>query len=410
LAAARRCWGTLKIMPRSCGCSLAEAVPAGHIPVFSPGHKLLSGLPMRRPAMPFHVASLVLLAFACSGPSAPLVIGFAYPAEGAYQISLQLARQTLAADGGREVIIRQPHFDSAPPDEFEMRQAQELAAIPGISAIVGHGSSGSSLAAAPIYNDSGLPHVNALATSRLLARSGPWTFSLIPDDAAEGAFIADFAAEQLGARTASIIYVNDGYGTGLRFGSAAAFAGRGIAVLDQAPIDGDSDLEVTLRAMLLHGEPDVLVVAARVAQSAAIARLVQRLSPGTRVIVGDGALVLPTLADSAGPAAGTIHIVSFWLPDSTPPVRDFVARFERLAGRAPTAFDALNYDALMLAATAARAGGGNRAKVADWLRRLGAAAPDYQGVSGPVSFTTRPRAGMTMARLENRQAVAAVPR
>jgi ABC-type branched-subunit amino acid transport system substrate-binding protein len=152
------------------------------------------------------------------------------------------------------------------------------------------------------------------------------------------------------------------------------------------------------------------VVAARVAQSAAIARLVQRLSPDTRVIVGDGALVLPALADSAGPAAGIIHIVSFWLPDSAPPVRDFVARFEQLAGRAPTAFDALNYDALMLAATAARAGGGNRARVADWLRRLGAGAPEYQGVSGPISFTTRPRAGMIMARLENRQAVAAVPR
>ena len=365
---------------------------------------------MRRPAMPFHVACLVLLALACSGPSEPLVIGFAYPAEGAYRISLELARQTLDADGGREVIIRLPHFDAAPPDDFELRQAQELAAIPGISAIVGHGSSGSSLAAAPVYNDSGLPHLNALATSRLLARAGPWTFSLIPDDASEGAFIADFAAEQLGARTASIIYVNDGYGTGLRFGSVAAFAGRGVTVLDQAPIDADTDLEVTLRAMLLHGEPEVLVVAARVAQSAAIARLAQRLAPGTRVIVGDGALVLPALADSAGSAAGNIHIVSFWVPDSTAAVRDFVARFERRAGRAPTAFDALHYDALMLAATAARAGGGNRAKVADWLRRLGAGAAEYQGVSGPISFTTRPRARMVMARLENRQAVAAVLR
>ena len=365
---------------------------------------------MRRPAMPFHVASLVLLAFACSGSPEPLVIGFAYPADGAYRVSLQLARQALAADGGREVTIRQPHFDAAPPDDFELRQAQELAAIPGICAIVGHGSSGSSLAAAPVYNDSGLPHLNALATSRLLAKSGPWTFSLIPDDASEGAFIADFAAEQLGARTASIIYVNDGYGTGLRFGSAAAFASRGVTVLDQAPVDGETDLEVTLRALLLHGEPDVLVVAARVAQSAAVARLVERLSPRTRVIVGDGALVLPVLADSAGTAAGNINIVSFWLPDSTPAVRDFVARFERLAGRAPTAFDALNYDALMLAAAAARAGNGDRAKVADWLRRLGAGEPEYQGVSGPISFTTRPRAGMVMARLENRQAVAAVPR
>ncbi len=365
---------------------------------------------MRRPAIPRHVASLVLLATACSGPPPPLVIGYAYPPDGGYNVSLQLARQTLAADGGPDVTIRQPHYDAGPSTDFELRQAQELSAIPGISAIVGHGSSGSSLAAAPVYNDSGLPHLNALATSRLLARSGPWTFSLIPDDAAEGRFIADFAARHLGARTASIIYVNDGYGTGLRFGSAAAFASHGITVLDQAPIDGHTDLEVTLRAMLLHGEPDVLVIAARLSQTAAITRLAQRLAPRARLIVGDGALVLPALADSAGPAAGAIHIVSFWLPDSTPAVRDFVARFQRIAGRAPTAFDVLNYDALMLAATAARAGGGDRRRVGAWLRGLGAGQPEYRGVSGPISFTTRPRAGMVMARLENRQAVAAVPR
>lgn len=364
---------------------------------------------MRRPAIAFHVASLALLSAGCSGPPQPLVIGYAYPAQGTYQPSLQLARQALAADGGPAVSIRQPHFDAQASGDFELRQAQELAAIPGISAIVGHGSSGSSLAAAPVYNDSGLPHLNALATTRLLPRSGPWTYSLIPDDAAEGAFIAGFAAQHFGARTASIVYVNDDYGTGLRFGSAAAFAGRGVTVLDQAPIDGDTDLEVTLRAMLLRGEPDVLVIAARLAQTATIARLAQRLAPRTRLIVGDGALELPALADSAGTAAGAIHIVSFWLPDSTPAVRDFVARFKRVAGRAPTAFDVLNYDALMLAATAARAGQGNREKVGAWLHRLGAGEPEYQGVSGAISFTSRPRTGMVMARLENRQAVAAVP-
>ena len=51
---------------------------------------------MRRPAIPCHVASLLLLATACSGPPPPLVIGYAYPPDGGYGASLQLARQTLA--------------------------------------------------------------------------------------------------------------------------------------------------------------------------------------------------------------------------------------------------------------------------------------------------------------------------
>jgi hypothetical protein len=64
----------------------------------------------------------------------------------------------------------------------------------------------------------------------------------------------------------------------------------------------------------------------------------------------------------------------------------------------------------MLAAAAARASRGDRARAGEWLRSLGAARPAFQGVSGAISFTTRPRTRMRMARIENGRAVAVEPR
>src|SRR5207245_5907500 len=70
--------------------------------------------------------------------------------------------------------------------------------------VVGHGSSRRSLVASSVYNEAGIPQITPTSTSRLLHAVGPWTFMLAPDDSAEGAFMAAFAAERLGARRVSI--------------------------------------------------------------------------------------------------------------------------------------------------------------------------------------------------------------
>ena len=71
------------------------------------------------------------------------------------------------------------------------------------------------------------------AMTDLVGVVGPWTFMLAPDDSAEGAFMAAFAAERLGAQRVSIFFVNDEYGAGLRDGVRAELQQRRVTVLDE---------------------------------------------------------------------------------------------------------------------------------------------------------------------------------
>jgi branched-chain amino acid transport system substrate-binding protein len=148
--------------------------------------------------------------------------------------------------------------------------------------------------------------------------------------------------------------------------------------------------------------PDVLLVAGRQRETGIIARLTQRRLSGLRIVAGDGALVLPALADNAGPAGDSVYVVAFWLPDAPDSLsRDFVTRVHRVVGRDPQSTDAMSHDALLLAATAIRAVGANRAAVRGYLRALGGSRPVFMGVTGPITFAPNRPSRLVMAQLRH---------
>ena len=280
-----------------------------------------------------------------------------------------------------------------------------LACRPAVMAVVGHDGSRASLAAAPVYNDAGIAQIVPTSTPRLLRRAGPWTFPVADDDSVEGALLADFAVRRLHARGITIFYHNDEYGLGLRDGVQAGLDRLAVPVLDEVRYDTWSDLETLVEASLARAPADVIVVAGRQHETARIARLVTARRPGTPIVAGDGALVLPALANEAGPAISAIYVAAFWLPDSSARSMAFVARFRRVAGRDPDPFDAMTHDALMLAATAIRTVGADRRAVRDYLASLGRSRPPYAGITGAVEFGVDRPARTVMAKVVNGRAV-----
>jgi ABC-type branched-subunit amino acid transport system substrate-binding protein len=110
--------------------------------------------------------------------------------------------------------------------------ASRLTQRADLAGVVFHQGSRESLLLAPMFREAQVPLLLTSATSRRLRETGPWTFMLAPDDSAEGAFIGSFAAARLGAHSATLFYVVDEYGTGLRDGVMSALRERGVAVLD----------------------------------------------------------------------------------------------------------------------------------------------------------------------------------
>jgi branched-chain amino acid transport system substrate-binding protein len=350
------------------------------------------------------VPGLVALAttLACRGAE-PALIGYAFdPSAGA--ASVAVARDEVASwpPGGPEVVFVFDSVTAGEPADIEIERAQRLVAVPGLVGVVGHAGSRGSVAAAPVYNEAGIPYVVPTSTSRLLRRAGPWTFTLAPDDSTEGAFIGEFVTTRLGARRVGVFYVNDEYGEGLRDGLRAYLLPRGVTLLSEVSFGPQSDVGLLVDAALRQGRPDVVISAGRWRETGALARFVTQRAPGVRVVAGDGAMFLPRLAEAAGPAASALYVVDFWVPDPGDSVSGaFVERFRRLAGRDPLGPQAMSHDGLLLLARAVREVGPNREAIRRYLESLGRERPPYPGLTGPIAFGAGRRHNLVMTRLVN---------
>jgi len=358
--------------------------------------------------IPVGVAVWLLVAlFACNGGAPRVaVIGYAFPLWGT--ATVQVARDEIATwpPGRAAIRIVYDSIIQGDPPDVEVMRAQRLAQTPNLVAVVGHGGSRGSLAAAPIYAAAGIPQIVPTGTSRLLRQAGPWAFLLAPDDSTEGALIGRFAAEGLGARRVLLFFTNDEYGVGLRDGVLAELAARDVAVLDTVGVDPTSDIATLFEASLRRGIPDVIVVAGRHVETGRVARAALGRVPRLRVVAGDGALLLPVLAELAGPAADSIYVVAFWLPDAPDSMsRAFVERYRRVTGHDPAPDDPMNHDALMLLAHAVRDVGPNRAAVRGYLESLGRTRPPYRGITGDITFQRARTRSLVMTRLRGGRVV-----
>ena len=91
--------------------------------------------------------------------------------------------------------------------EAAVRRAAASLVASGCSAIIGLSDTDQVLAAAPIAASAGVPFVTSGATSPRLTRQIPnWLFLACFGDNAQAAASAQFATDQLGARTAAILY------------------------------------------------------------------------------------------------------------------------------------------------------------------------------------------------------------
>ena len=95
-------------------------------------------------------------------------------------------------------------------NETDVRRAAANLVASGCSAIVGLSDTDQVLAAAPVAASAGVPFVTSGATSPRLTKQVPnWLFLACFGDNAQAAASAQFATDQLGARTAAIIYDKD---------------------------------------------------------------------------------------------------------------------------------------------------------------------------------------------------------
>lgn len=117
--------------------------------------------------------------------------------------------------------------------------AREIVEDDRVIGVIGHQTSATSEAAAPIYAEAGIPVITPSATADQLGVDNDWFFRTVFDNAAEGQGLADYGIAILGGGTTAVISGNTSYGRSLAAGYANTWtaAGQQLLVEAEVPVD-----------------------------------------------------------------------------------------------------------------------------------------------------------------------------
>jgi len=336
-----------------------------------------------------------LLFSACSVSSGPVRIGLAGslsdPVGVPMKHAAELAVEEINAAGGiagrpLELVERD---DFADPDSAVFVATDLYEA--GVSAVIGHLFSGTTLAAAPVYNGGSDPVVaiSPSSSSPEVSTAGDYTFRICPSDLAHGAALARWVHDTLGLRRGAVLYLNDQYGRGVRQTFVKDFTRRGGMLQSIDPYLGDiPHVGPYLDRLAKAGRTDFLVVAGNRTEAEEILRQARKRGLTMPVLGGDGLEGI----EAAGGLAEGVYLSSAYLPTlATPANKAFLKAYRKKFPTAglPNQPAAATYDAVYLLRDVIARAGTKREAVRRELARVGSGAPAFRGVTGVVAFDAR---------------------
>ena len=256
-----------------------------------------------------------------------------------------------------------------------------------VSAVIGHLFSGTTLAAAPVYNSGSDPvvAVSPSSSSPEVSGAGPWTFRVCPSDDAHGAALARWVRDRLGLVRGTVLYLNNEYGRGVRQRFVDEFTRRGGELLAESPYLGDKpDVSAYLDRMVKDGRSQFLVIAGNRPEAEEILQQAHRRGINVPVLGGDG---LEGIEGAGSLAEGVYTSMAYISLLDTPANRKFVAAYRSRYPDAPAPNQpaAATYDAVYLLRDVIAKSGASRRSVRDGVKQVNPANP-FQGVTGAIAF------------------------
>jgi branched-chain amino acid transport system substrate-binding protein len=367
-------------------------------------------LPRRWPAGAPVSLLVPALLLACSPGNRPIRIGLAgpftdsvgAPMKRAAELAVQQINQA-GGIGGRqiELIVRDDFGD---PDSA-VSVAVDLEAA-GVVAVVGHVYSGTTLAAAPVYNGGRNPvvQISPSSSAPAVSSAGEYTFRTCPSDLQQGAALARFTADRLGLKRGTILYLNDEYGRGIRATFASEFAQRGGTIDDIDPYLGQTpEVGAYIERLARRKSSQFIFLGGNLGEAAQILKVARARGVTLPMLGGDALEGL----EEFGPVAEGTYISNAYLATfDSPRNRAFVQAY---AQRFPTSLPpnqpaAATYDIFYLLREVIAQVGTNRRRIRDAVARIGMEDPPFEGVTGEIAFDQNgdvPRQRVIIGRVEH---------
>jgi branched-chain amino acid transport system substrate-binding protein len=291
-------------------------------------------------------------------PGEPVVIagwGVSSGADASLGTDWMNSMKVVADDRGVELLghpLELVFEDGLCTPEGGATAAQKLAADPTIVGLIGSACSDETVGGIAAITNAGLSTISPSNTRPALtaADRGPEFAGYLRtahNDLVQGAFVADFAYNTLGAKTAATIHDGSAYAEALQQVFQDNFiAAGGQVVTVQAVQKGQTDMKPVLTVIANAPAPDVIYLPIFTAEGAfVIAQSKEVAGLENTALIGSDGMFSQDMVNGAGPAAVGVYLSSPAVTGDA--YAEFLAKYEEINGvRPPQAFHAHGADAM----------------------------------------------------------------
>lgn len=301
----------------------------------------------------------------------------------------QLAVLEVNSAGGLEVdgklytirLVVEDNQDVAPSSAAA---ATKLITQDNVLALIGPNASRMAIPAAIVANNLRTPMISPWSTAVETTVDRPYVFRAAFVDDFQGAVVAAFAREQLGARTAAVLFdIASDYNKGIAEIFRDQFTAMGGQIVAfESYTTGDRDFSSQL-TRIRQANPDVLFLPNYYSEVPLQVQQARRLGY-TGHIVGSDSWGNEEIIALGGNVMEGLFFSTHYAPDiATPRAQQFIQAYAARYGSAPDDVAALTYDSFYLLFEAIqKAGRLDREAVREAL----ASIADFEGVTGKMTF------------------------
>ncbi|EJL89899.1 ABC-type branched-chain amino acid transport system, periplasmic component [Polaromonas sp. CF318] len=300
----------------------------------------------------------------------------------------QLAIEDLNASqfkiGGKAVKFELISEDDQADPKQGTAVAQKLVDS-GVNGVVGHNNSGTTIPAARIYSEAGLPHITPAASNPKLTQLGyKTTFRTIAHDGMIGSALAVFAATKLKLQKVALIDDRTAYGQGLADEFEKTFKSLGGEIVAREfTNDKASDFSPILTT-IKGKKAQAVFFGGLDGQAGSMLRQMAQLGMGQLPFMGGDGVCTGDLPKLGAQAVGKNVICG----DGGEALMDmkggpgFAKRYKAAYGAEVVVYAPYAYDNVMILANAMRAAGS--AEPAKYLAYVG--KTKHEGITGHIEF------------------------
>lgn len=211
--------------------------------------------------------------------------------------------------GGKKVKLELVAEDDAADPKQGTAAAQKLCDAK-VNGVVGHLNSGTSIPAASVYNQCGIPHISPSSTNPKLTQLGfKTTFRLLANDNALGAGLALHAANNLKLKKVAVIDDRTAYGQGVAEVFKKTAAAKGIQIVDEQYTNDKAVDFMAILTAIKSKAPDGIFYGGMDTQAGPMLRQMEQLGMTNVKFFGGDGICTAKLSEQSGNAKTTQNVV-----------------------------------------------------------------------------------------------------